>query len=172
MLSVPLFAHHHGKTALNMYANQPYAFGTEDEVIGLTFANDAEAVLEVGRREKLYRQARTNRDLIGQAKEVLMERFTVDPVTALSLLAQLSRDHQQPVSVVARGLVGKWVGTSVTRYRSPAGAPIEQSPSAADGRRMSEEISCRPSPLAPYGGEPSGPSVGIRSSASATGSKR
>jgi AmiR/NasT family two-component response regulator len=106
MLSVPLFAHQHVKTALTMYANRPYAFGTEDEVIGLAFANDAEAVLELGRREKLYRQARTNRDVIGQAKEVLMERFTVDPVTAFSLLAQLSRDRRLPVSVFARGLVG------------------------------------------------------------------
>jgi len=105
MLSVPLFTHHLGRTVLNMYADQPYAFGPEDELIGLAFANDAEALLEIGRRAKRYRQTQTNRELIGLAKALLMERFAVDPVTAFSLLAQLSKDRRQPVSVVARDLV-------------------------------------------------------------------
>jgi GAF domain-containing protein len=107
ILSVPLFTHHHSKAALNLYADQPYAFGAEGELIGLAFASDVETVLEVGRREKRYRKALTNRDLIGQAKGILMERFAVDPVTAFSLLAQLSKDRRQPVSAVARGLVSK-----------------------------------------------------------------
>jgi GAF domain-containing protein len=107
ILCVPLFTHHRSKAALNLYADQPYAFGAEGELIGLAFASDAEAVLEVGRREKRYRKALTNRDLIGQAKGILMERFAIDPVTAFSLLAQLSKDRRQPVSAVARGLVSK-----------------------------------------------------------------
>jgi GAF domain-containing protein len=105
ILSVPLFIHHRSKTALNLYADRPYAFGAEGERIGLAFASDAEAVLEVGRREKRYRNALTNRDLIGQAKGILMEHFAIDPVEAFSLLAQLSKDRRQPVSAVARGLV-------------------------------------------------------------------
>ena len=104
MLSVPL-SHHHGRTALNMYADRPSAFGPEHELIGLTFASDAEAILEVGRRAKRYRQTQTNRELIGLAKGILMERYAVDAVTAFSLLAELSKDRRQPVSVVARGLV-------------------------------------------------------------------
>lgn len=103
MLSVPLT--HHGRTALNMYADRPYAFGPEDELVGLAFASDSEAILEVGRRAKRYRQTQTNRELIGLAKGILMERFAVDAVTAFSLLAELSKDRQQPVSVVARALV-------------------------------------------------------------------
>jgi GAF domain-containing protein len=105
ILSVPLFTHHRSKTALNLYADQPYAFGAEGEVIGLAFASDAEAVLEIGRREKRYRKVLTNRDVIAQAKGILMELFAIDPVTAISLLAQLSKDRGQPVSAVARGLV-------------------------------------------------------------------
>lgn len=34
-----------------------------------------------------------------------MKRYAVDSVTAFRLLAQLSKDCAQPVSVVARGLV-------------------------------------------------------------------
>ncbi|MCV7345889.1 GAF and ANTAR domain-containing protein [Mycolicibacterium rhodesiae] len=105
MLCVPLFTHHHGRTALNLYSAQASAFGPQDELIGLAFAGDAEILLEVGRRAERYRQAQTNRELIGLAKGILMERFAMDAVAALSLLAQLSRDGRQPVSVVARGLV-------------------------------------------------------------------
>jgi hypothetical protein len=105
ILSVPLFTHYRTKTALNLYADQPYAFGAEGELIGLAFASDTEAVLEVGRREKRYQKTLTNRDLIAQAKGILMELFAIDPVTAFSLLAQLSKDRRQPVSAVARGLV-------------------------------------------------------------------
>jgi GAF domain-containing protein len=105
ILCVPLVIRQHGRTVLNLYSDRPSAFGTEDEVIGLTFASDAEAVLELGRRGGRYRQAQTNRELVGLAKGILMERFAVDAVTAFSLLAQLSKDRQQPVSVVARGLV-------------------------------------------------------------------
>ena len=107
ILSVPLFSRHRSKTALNLYAVQPYAFGAEGELIGQAFASDAEAVLEVCRRDKRYRKAVTNRELIGQAKGILMERFAIDPVTAFSLLAQLSKDCRQSVSAVARGLVSK-----------------------------------------------------------------
>jgi GAF domain-containing protein len=91
ILSVPLFTHRRTKAALNLYADQPYAFGAQGELIGLAFASDAEAVLEVGRREKRYQKALTNRDLIAQAKGVLMELFAIDTITAFSLLAQLSK---------------------------------------------------------------------------------
>ncbi len=104
ILSVPLFTHHRSK-ALNLHADQPYAFGTEGELIGLAFASDAEAVLEIGRRDRRYQKVLTNRDVIAQAKGILMELFAIDPVTAFSLLAQLSKDRRQPVSAVARGLV-------------------------------------------------------------------
>ncbi|MDG4667235.1 GAF and ANTAR domain-containing protein [Mycobacterium sp. 236(2023)] len=105
VLCVPLVTRHRGRAALNLYADQPYAFGREDELIGLMFARNAEVLLEVGRRTKRARH-QTNRELIGQAKHILMKRYAVDPVTALSLLAQLSKDCRQPVSVVARALLG------------------------------------------------------------------
>lgn len=117
MLCVPLLTRNHGRTALNMYADRPSAFGPEDELLGLTFACDAEAILEVGRRAERYRQAQTNRELVGLAKGILMERFAVDAVTAFSLLAALSKDRREPVSVVARGLVG-------TSFSAPNGRPM------------------------------------------------
>ena len=105
VLSVPLVTHHRAKAALSLYADQPYAFGREDELIGLMFARNAEALLKISARTNRDRH-RANGELVGQAKHILMKRFAVDSVTALSLLAQLSKDCGQPVSVVAKGLVG------------------------------------------------------------------
>jgi hypothetical protein len=138
MLCVPLLTHHHGRTALNLYADRPSAFGPEDELIGLAFASDAEAVLEVGRRAERYRQAQTNRELVGLAKGILMERFDVDAVTAFSLLAQLSKERRQPVSMVARGLVSTGseqylCSTATTRV------PANQFFPALSSRTMSED---------------------------------
>ena len=107
ILSVPLFTHYRFTAALNLYADQPNAFNAEDQLIGGAFANDVEAVLEVGRREKRYQRALSNRHLIVQAKGILMEIHAIDPVAAFSLLAQLSKDRHQSVSAVARGLVNE-----------------------------------------------------------------
>jgi GAF domain-containing protein len=105
ILSVPLLSHHRSKMALNLYAEQPFAFGVESELDALAFASNVDAVLEIGRREKRNQKALANRDAIAQAKAILMERFAIDAVTAFSLLAQLSKDRRQPVSAVARRLV-------------------------------------------------------------------
>jgi hypothetical protein len=105
ILSLPLSTHHHGKAVLNLYADAPHSFGAENERLGLAFAGEAQVILATGHREKRYRKTLTNRDLIGQAKGMLMERFDIDPVAAFSLLAQLSKKRQQSVSVVAERLV-------------------------------------------------------------------
>lgn len=105
IVSVPLFTRHRSTSALNLYADQPYAFEAEDELIGRAFASDTGAILECNRREKRYQKALSNRRTISQAKGILMEHYAIDPVAAFSLLAQLSKDRRQSVSLVARSLV-------------------------------------------------------------------
>jgi len=76
-----------------------------------------------GPTSQRFRKALTNRDVIGQAKGMLMERFDIDPVTAFSVLAQLSKDRGQSDSVVARGLVLKrphGYTAAVTKHLRPA----------------------------------------------------
>jgi GAF domain-containing protein len=105
LLCLPLFSYQRISAALNLYADTPMAFGAEGEETGSMFAMHAAATLEVARREKRVRRALTNRDVIGQAKGVLMERFKVDAVTAFALLAQLSKDRGESVSTTASVLV-------------------------------------------------------------------
>jgi hypothetical protein len=96
---------HVASTALNRYADRPDVFSADTEEIGSTFATHAAAALKFGRRPKHLRKVLTNRDVIGQAKAMLMERFDIDAVAAFSLLAQLSRDRRDSVSATARRLV-------------------------------------------------------------------
>lgn len=107
MLSLPLISQRRVRTALNLYAGRPYAFGPDCENLGLAFAADVAVAAEIARREKHIRKSLTNREVIGEAKGVLMRRFGIDATKALSMLAQLSRDRHQSVSAVARWLIAQ-----------------------------------------------------------------
>jgi AmiR/NasT family two-component response regulator len=59
------------------------------------------------RREEQFKQALTSRDVIGQAKGMIMERYSVDAVQAFDLLRKLSQDSNVPLIRVASELVAK-----------------------------------------------------------------
>ena len=46
-----------------------------------------------------------SRDIIGQAKGMIMERFDIDAGHAFELLKRLSQNSNMPLAVVARRLV-------------------------------------------------------------------
>jgi hypothetical protein len=105
MLALPLFTHEFPRSVLSLYGDRPAVFGAKEEHLGLAFVADAGTAVETWRREQRFRRALINRDTIGQAKGILMERFDIDAVAAFSLLAELSKNRAQSVSSVARGLV-------------------------------------------------------------------
>jgi transcriptional regulator with GAF, ATPase, and Fis domain len=105
ILSYPLFSHHDTCGALNLYADNAGAFGIHGAQIGSAFATHAALAVETFRREQQFHTVLVNRDLIGQAKGLLMERFNIDAVTAFSLLVELSKERQQSVPSIARRLV-------------------------------------------------------------------
>ncbi|HUO37544.1 MAG TPA: ANTAR domain-containing protein [Mycobacterium sp.] len=72
---------------------------------GVLFATRAALAIESGHRERHFRSAVAARDVIGQATGVLMERFGIDAGTALSLLAQVSRERDQTLAAVGRRVV-------------------------------------------------------------------
>ena len=55
--------------------------------------------------DRHYRSALGSRDIIGQAKGMLMERSDVDAVAAFALLTRLSEESHRPVVVVAKELL-------------------------------------------------------------------
>ena len=51
------------------------------------------------------RRALATRDVIGQAKGILTERYNIDATAAFDLLIKLSQDSNSPVTEVARTLI-------------------------------------------------------------------
>jgi GAF domain-containing protein len=105
VISFQLFADHHTMGALNFYAEQPNAFDDEAAELGLILATHTALAWNMVRRDEQFRSALASRDIIGQAKGMLMERFQVDAVQAFELLKRLSQSSNTPLAVVAHELV-------------------------------------------------------------------
>ncbi|UQX12102.1 GAF and ANTAR domain-containing protein [Candidatus Mycobacterium methanotrophicum] len=105
IISFQLFADHRTMGALNFYAQQPRAFDEEAAEMGLVLATHTAVAWNMARRDEQFRSALASRDIIGQAKGMIMERFKIDAVQAFELLKRLSQSSNTPLAVVARELV-------------------------------------------------------------------
>lgn len=91
--------------ALNFYGDRPHVFDDESQEIGGIFATHVALAWSMLRRQDQFRSALASRDLIGQAKGVIMERFNLDAVEAFDLVTRLSQQSNRKVIDVARSLV-------------------------------------------------------------------
>jgi len=105
MLSFRLITHDDRAAALNVVGLTPHCFGPEDEALGAMFATHAALALIADNRQMQFESALASRDLIGQAKGHIMERFSVDAVRAFELLRQLSQDSNTRLTEVAAQIV-------------------------------------------------------------------
>ncbi|HZQ33343.1 MAG TPA: GAF and ANTAR domain-containing protein [Mycobacterium sp.] len=93
--------------ALNVYAEEPHAFDDESEEIGLIFAAHSAVAWNSARRDEQFRRALESRDTIGQAKGMIMERYSIGAIQAFEMLRKLSQDSNVPLARVAEELVEK-----------------------------------------------------------------
>jgi hypothetical protein len=100
-----------GGGSLNSYGVIPYAFNDTAQEIGLILAAHASvAARAVDERSTLQslssdlQQALVSRDVIGQAKGILMERLEITPEDAFDLLRRSSQHLNLKLRDVARGL--------------------------------------------------------------------
>ena len=105
MLAFQLYTDGRNLGALNLYSRQPNAFGEEAEHIGLLFATHAAVALRGAQKEKQLLQAVENRDTIGMAKGILMERHKINGDQAFGLLVRASQNGHLKLSDVADILV-------------------------------------------------------------------
>lgn len=105
IISFRLFGDSQNVGALNFYAEKPNAFDDDALEIGLLFATHAALAWNALRRDRQFRSALASRDIIGQAKGILMERFKIDAVLAFQLLTRLSQESNTPVAEIAQRLV-------------------------------------------------------------------
>jgi ANTAR domain/GAF domain len=94
-----------GRGALNLFSRNRYHFSFEDRAIGAMLATHAATALITADRQTQFESALASRDLIGQAKGIVMERFHVDAVRAFSLLTKLSQDTNTPLRTIAQRIV-------------------------------------------------------------------
>jgi hypothetical protein len=105
MLSFHLYVQGDTLGALNLYSSEPGAFGEESEQVGLLFASHAAVAFADAQKMDHLDRAIAGRDLIGQAKGMLMERYGIDPDGAFRVLARVSQSSNRPLRDVAQELV-------------------------------------------------------------------
>lgn len=91
--------------ALNFYADPPQAFTADSAEFGGMLATQVALAWSMLRRQDQFRRALASRDLIGQAKGVLMERFGLDAGAAFELLTRVSQRSNVRVAEVAEALI-------------------------------------------------------------------
>lgn len=105
IMAFQLFIADESLGALNIYAEEPNAFGDESRTLGLIFAAHSSVAWNSARQESQFQKALASRDVIGQAKGMIMERYRVDAVQAFELLRKLSQNSNVPLTAVASDLV-------------------------------------------------------------------
>jgi len=101
LLSFQLFTDGDNLGALNLFADHPNAFDDESATIGQVFAAHAAIALSAARHEQNLRAAMDKRDLIGQAKGILMERHKLTAVQAFAVLVRTSSHTNRKLFDVA-----------------------------------------------------------------------
>jgi transcriptional regulator with GAF, ATPase, and Fis domain len=105
MLSFQLYVQGDTLGALNLFSTRAGGFDDESEQVGLLFASHAAVAFADARKIEHLDRAISSRDLIGQAKGMLMERYRIDADGAFRVLARVSQSTNRPLRDVARELV-------------------------------------------------------------------
>lgn len=120
MLSLQLYVEGDNLGALNLYSRTPNAFDDESEQVGLLFASHAAVAYAGVRKEAQLARAVDSRDLIGQAKGILMERYKISPERAFLVLTRASQNSNRKLHDIA---------TELVRHGTVPGIPAPPTPS-------------------------------------------
>ena len=135
MLALQLYVEGDDLGALNLFSRNPGAFTDESEQVGLLVAAHAAVAYISARKQTHAARALINRDLIGQAKGMLMERYHITGDRAFLLLTRISQNSNRKLHQVATELVE--TGT-ITGALPPA--PREAIPDGrSDGSRLNHQ---------------------------------
>jgi hypothetical protein len=116
VLSLRLGVDDRRRSSLNLYARRHHAFSPELQMVAGIFGLQVAALLHGADHAADLQRALVSRDLIGQAKGILVERFGVDADRAFAMLVDSSQNTNMKLTDVARWLVeDSGGGTSQTR---------------------------------------------------------
>jgi len=104
MLAVHLFSEDDSIGALNLYSTEIGAFDDDDENTALLIGVHAAIAMSSARQRENFAIALTSRDLIGQAKGILMERHKIGSQQAFEMLVWASQHSHTKLRGVAETL--------------------------------------------------------------------
>jgi transcriptional regulator with GAF, ATPase, and Fis domain len=104
MVSLQLCVHTEVVGALNLSASAPDRFATPAEAVAVAMAAHTAVAVVSARRQANLRAALDSRDVIGQAKGILMERHRIDAGAAFAMLAAASQASNTKLRDVASTL--------------------------------------------------------------------
>ncbi|MFD9700924.1 GAF and ANTAR domain-containing protein [Lentzea sp. NPDC059081] len=104
MLSFQLFVENEDLGALNLYSSTVDSFDDESRHVGSLFAGHAAIALASAMEREQLGAAVHTRDLIGQAKGILMERHQIDADQAFTVLVRASQHTNLKLRDIAEQL--------------------------------------------------------------------
>lgn len=113
MLSLQLFVEGDKLGALNLYGEDVNVFNEESERVALLVAAHAAIAFSDAKEIEQLTAALDTRDLIGQAKGILMERYKITPQQAFLVLTKASSESNMKLREVAQHLANS--GEILTR---------------------------------------------------------
>jgi transcriptional regulator with GAF, ATPase, and Fis domain len=135
-LSFPLHTPLRGAGALNLLSRKVGGFDREAEAFGAMLATHAALALAAANTPHSFQSALARKDVISQAKGIMMERFALDGAQAVEVLTRLSRTSNTPVHTLAERLVAGRQPINVPRGAT-AGLP-SSGPSVQDVRAATQ----------------------------------
>jgi hypothetical protein len=118
LISTQLAADGSMRAALNLYSRGPDAFGEDARRIAGLFGVQAAVLLYGSHRAAHLTSALDSRDVIGQAKGILMSRHAIDDDQALRMLVSSSQETNIKLVEVSR-----WLAAEASRGRWQPLAP-------------------------------------------------
>ena len=106
-LSIQLYTPASELGVLNLFSEQAEVFTPQVEAVASALAAHAAIGFSGARRGQQFQSALASRDMIGQAKGIVMERYKMNAVHAFKVLIKLSQDRNIPLAEIARRLVDK-----------------------------------------------------------------
>jgi AmiR/NasT family two-component response regulator len=105
MISFRLFVTADSIGALNVHSRRSNAFDQRSQLIGQMFAAQASVAMKAALIEAALETALRSRDVIGQAKGIVMARHRLTADMAFAVLKRLSMDRNQKLAALAAEVV-------------------------------------------------------------------
>lgn len=105
LVAFQLYSNGEDVGALVLYGRTARAFSSDVVAVGEALAAHAAVALLGARDNEQFERGLASRDIIGQAKGMIMERYDIDAIQAFDLLAKLSQQQNLPLNRIARELV-------------------------------------------------------------------